>query len=45
MRDGNYNDIIEELTDEDEEFMYQAEKGLDMIKFLSNFTQGISDIT
>ena len=45
MREGNYNDIIEELTDEDEDFMFAAEKGLDMLKFLANYTDGISDIT
>ena len=45
VRDEIYTDIIEELTDEDEDFMEQAIKGNDMLKFIANYTDGIDDIT
>ena len=45
VRDNIYTDIIEELTDEDEQFMEQAEKGIEMLKYLANYTDGIDDIT
>ena len=45
VRDNIYTDVIEELTDEDEQFMEQAEKGIEMLKYLANYTDGIDDIT
>ena len=45
IKQGLYNETIEELTERDEEFMENAVNGVHMIKLITNFSDIITDIT